>query len=209
MNGKVDNKRLDAKLLVRRYFLDRYHSSSPPRVIDCCAGSGVIWQALRQDYRIRSYWGLDAKKSAGRIAARSERILECPGWQADIVDVDTYGSPWKHWAQILSHGPTPLTVFLTVGQVVMGASTLSAEALVALGVVFPTLAVSPGLMAKIHPLVIPFQLTYLGRSDKVVVEAKQIIIAGLGATRVVYVGLRLEESHHGGRNRDRVDGPHV
>lgn len=46
----------------------------------------------------------------------SIRFLRQIEWDADVVDVDTYGEPWGHYAEIgkriLDHA---ITVFLTVG----------------------------------------------------------------------------------------------
>lgn len=47
-------------------------------------------------------------------------MLTQPGWQADILDLDTYGSPWKHYNAMLPNLSGPLTVFLTIGQYQMG-----------------------------------------------------------------------------------------
>lgn len=119
---KTDNSRLGSKLALRRHFLDRYHKDSPPRVFDACQGEGVIWQALRADYPM-TYWGVDKKRRSGRMSIDSTRILAEPGWRFDVIDVDTYGSPWKHWAGILKNAPGAVTVFLTIGSTMFVGST--------------------------------------------------------------------------------------
>jgi len=112
---KTDNSDPQAKLDLRRYFLRTYHTAAPPHVLDCCQGSGLLWRSLRQEFPIASYWGLDQKPKKGRLQIDSVRVLAQPGWRADIIDVDTYGSPWKHWLALLPHVRRPVTVFLTVG----------------------------------------------------------------------------------------------
>src|SRR5690606_34501325 len=106
---------LPAKLELRRYFLRKYHSDKPPAVLDCCQGSGVIWTELRKEFEVASYWGVDLKPKKGRLKIDSVKILAQPGWTQDVVDVDAYASPWKHWEAILANGHFPLTVFLTRG----------------------------------------------------------------------------------------------
>lgn len=115
MAKKTDNHNLSAKLDLRRYFLRKYHADKPPSVLDCCQGSGVIWAKLREEFEVASYWGVDLKSKKGRLKIDSVKILSQPGWTQDVVDVDAYASPWKHWAAIQANGQFPLTVFLTRG----------------------------------------------------------------------------------------------
>jgi len=112
----TDNGCVKAKLELRRHFLRKYHSEQPPRVFDCCQGSKVIWTQLQSEFETKSYWGVDLKPKKGRLKIDSERILNQPGWNFDVIDCDTYGSPWKHYAAIQRHATKPVTVFLTIGQ---------------------------------------------------------------------------------------------
>ena len=113
---KTDNDNLEAKLELRRHFMRTYHADGLARVFDCCQGSGTIWGRLRREFTVARYWGADQKRRAGRLKIDSARVLEAPGWSDDVLDVDTYGAPWRHWWAILEHGRGPLTVFLTVGR---------------------------------------------------------------------------------------------
>lgn len=115
MVEKVDNANLPAKLDLRRYFLRKYHADAPPDVLDCCQGSGVLWTNLRREFPVRSYWGLDQKPKPGRLQVDSARVVAQAGWSQNVVDVDTYGSPWKHWEGIVANLSRPTTVFLTIG----------------------------------------------------------------------------------------------
>jgi hypothetical protein len=117
---KTDNHNLSAKLAIRRWLLNRYHIGRPPDVLDCCQGSGVIWTALRREYEVESYLGLDVKRKAGRLACDSARYLEAAGWSHDLIDVDTYGSPWRHWYAVLRNGGGEISLALTIGQRVTG-----------------------------------------------------------------------------------------
>lgn len=123
---KTDNSALERKLRLRRYFLDRYHEPGD-LVFDACQGRGVLWRTLRREFDVR-YWGVDEKEAKGRMKIRSERILALPGHAFDIIDIDTYGSPWKHWLALLPNVTRPTSVFLTVGQVALGVDKLIGRA---------------------------------------------------------------------------------
>jgi len=131
---KTDNTNLAAKLDLRRHFLRKYHGDGPIHVLDCCQGEGLIWSRLRQEFELASYWAVDLKPKKGRLKLDSSRILAQPGWPQNVIDIDTYGSPWKHWEAMLPNVSQTTTVFLTIGQRVTGTvGRLSAEALAALG----------------------------------------------------------------------------
>lgn len=115
MAKKSDNDNLAAKLDLRRHFLRKYHADGAARVMDCCQGSGRLWFQLRREFVISSYWGLDLKPKRGRLKVDSVRILQQAGWSENVIDIDTYGSPWKHWEALLPRASSPLTVFITLG----------------------------------------------------------------------------------------------
>tara|TARA_R110000851_G_scaffold120002_2_gene248117 strand:- start:7673 stop:8263 length:591 start_codon:yes stop_codon:yes gene_type:complete len=111
---KTDNDNLPAKIAVRRHLLQRYHADGDIRVFDACQGSGVIWKKLREEFKVSSYWGSDLKRKSGRITRDSVDLLAA-GLSENVIDVDTYGSPWGHWLEILKNLTAPTTVFLTIG----------------------------------------------------------------------------------------------
>lgn len=112
----ADNASLPSKIALRRWFLQKYHSDTPPVVIDCCQGDGVLWGRLRSDFAVAGYTGFDVKPRHGRLAIDSARFLEAGGWHADVVDIDTYGHPWKHLDAInQTFRGDALTLFLTFG----------------------------------------------------------------------------------------------
>lgn len=117
---KTDNGNLEAKLALRRHFLELY---PPTSVLDCCQGGGKIWSSLLESFPTK-YLGVDVKPKKGRLQVDSAKILGQPGWDYDVVDIDTYGSPWRHWANALKFAPGDVTIFLTIGMVkVMGGNT--------------------------------------------------------------------------------------
>jgi len=182
-----DNSRLDVKLALRRYFLDRYHTgpaAAPIQVLDCCQGDGALWRTLRTEFPVASYWGLDRKAKPGRLRMDSQRLLGQAGWTATVVDIDTYGSPWGHWAALLPHAPGSVTVFLTVGQAGMGTDRAVVRAL---GIPF---RLSPGLARHVLALGERYLLARAWACRFTIREARQ---AGpYGVMR--YLGLRLERT---------------
>jgi hypothetical protein len=116
MTTKTDNAFLESKLELRRWFLDEFKDKER-RVFDACQGSMALWSILRKEYELTSYWGVDVKPKKGRVTVDSARVLALPGFRDNIVDVDTYGEPWKHWRALLPNIKQPTTVFLTVGGV--------------------------------------------------------------------------------------------
>lgn len=131
---KIDNSNLTAKLELRRHFLRKYHADEPPHVLDCCQGDGVIWKRLREEFPVTSYWGVDVKLKKGRVKLDSVRILAQPGWPQNVIDIDTYGSPWKHWAAMLLNVERPMTVFLTIGKGFKALTVLDKVCLRAIGI---------------------------------------------------------------------------
>ncbi len=132
MRKKTDNSYLGRKLDLRRYFLRKYHAEGEIRVLDCCQGSGKIWSILRKEFPVTRYWGLDVKPKAGRLKLDSVRILSMPGLSDNVIDIDTYGSPWRHWGALCQTVGQPTTVFLTHGMIRVaggGASQAEIEAL--------------------------------------------------------------------------------
>lgn len=130
-NTKTDNANPASKLVLRRAFLrDLGTRKDPLRVFDACQGSGVLWSTLRREFRVK-YWGVDVKPAKGRLKLDSLRVLNSPGWKFDVIDVDTYGEPWRHWDAILRNGDGQVTVFLTLGS--QNLSTLGHTALRAVG----------------------------------------------------------------------------
>jgi hypothetical protein len=134
----VDNDNAKSKLDLRRHFLSTYHADGSARVFDCCQGSALIWSKLRKEFPIASYWGVDLKAKSGRLKIDSSRVLEQPGWKENVIDVDTYGSPWEHWTAILQNMGESATVFLTIGTMSKGMQNFDRVSERALGLTFGT-----------------------------------------------------------------------
>jgi hypothetical protein len=181
---KTDNADPRAKLDLRRYFLRKYHAQ-PPHVLDCCQGDGLLWQTLRREFTLSSYWGLDLKPKKGRLTIDSVRVLALPGRPHDVIDVDTYGSPWKHWKAILPQVDRPTTVFLTMGQVSMGVDRTIFGHL-GLGDLQPP----PGIARKLVSAALRYSLADAYRHGLRLVEAVEALPAHPGSAR--YFGVRLE-----------------
>ena len=111
---KTDNHNLGAKLALRRRFLSDFHSAEPFSVVDCFSGGEALWTPLRAEFPVAEYLALDVKEKRGRLKIDSLRYLQNQEWNHDVIDLDAYGSPWRHWYEVLKRGKT-CTVFLTIG----------------------------------------------------------------------------------------------
>jgi hypothetical protein len=190
MATKTDNHDSRAKLELRRYFLHRYHADTPPDVLDCCQGGGLLWRRLREQFAVRSYWGVDLKPKKGRLKLDSVRILQQPGWTQNVVDIDTYGSPWRHWMAMLPNIRQPTTVFLTIGQYQMGTAKEIKEAV---GVA--SLEVPPGILCKLHGISVSY---VLARGCDYLTIREAVEAESVGNAR--YIGVRLEPANDNGRD---------
>jgi hypothetical protein len=184
---KTDNSNLTTKLELRRYFLRKYHRQDRPNVLDCCQGSGTIWNHLRQEFALEGFWGVDTKTKKGRLKIDSSKILAQPGWAQNVIDIDTYGSPWRHWFAMLPNVARPLTVFLTVGHVPIGGGTLDRYARQALGLQFRRLTVPNVLLGRLVDLSVMYCLSKCVDHDILLVE----VVTTLACGNARYFGARI------------------
>jgi hypothetical protein len=117
---KTDNKNLDAKILLRRRVLDEAKFAEH-RVLDLCAGEGSVWRAMRQHAKLDDYVPVDLEpRLPGTIVGnvKDERFLSAFDLSRfNIIDIDTYGEPWKPWAFLQEHLTAATAIFLTHGAV--------------------------------------------------------------------------------------------
>lgn len=190
--GLTDNSGARAKLDLRRHFLTAYHTD-PPRVLDCCQGAALIWTQLRDEFKCESYWGVDLKPKRGRVKIDSVRLLAAKLPQ-NVIDIDTYGSPWKHWQSLLPNIHQPTTVFLTVGQIMLAGSH---DAVMAMGLTLNLARLlPPTVVAKLTKHALP---AIIGKSCEThgleVVECKEAVTPKADApTSVRYIGIHLRPS---------------
>jgi hypothetical protein len=112
-----DNHDYTKKLDLRRAFLNDFQKDQPLSVCDCFSGENeVIWTQLRKEFNVGKYFALDIKEKRGRIAMNSLDYLKLQKFNHDVIDLDSYGSPWEHWFEVLKRGHS-CVVFLTIGQV--------------------------------------------------------------------------------------------
>lgn len=185
---RVDNHNAGAKLALRRHFLDKYHADGRFSVFDACQGSGTLWKELRPWYPC-DYWGVDLKPKPGRLEADSIRLLEA-GVTADVIDVDAYGSPWRHYNALLPNVAAPVTVFLTEGMVWNGGLNVPAEILDATGLRLPTLQVPRALAVR---TVMPDSWKYaISGARKHGLRVAEIVESMNKGGSARYFGVRLE-----------------
>ena len=198
MTAKQDNSNLAAKLMLRRHFLEAYHADGSANVLDCCQGNGVLWARLRNEFRTAGYWGLDVKPSKGRLKLASERVLAQPGWPQNVVDIDTYGSPWALWLAMLPNVTKDTTVFLTVGRRGIANKNLTPKSLtddeakaIGFGIDLYRLGgkqLQTYFGSKIAALADAYLLARLFEHDLEAVEAVEVV----GGTATRYIGIRLK-----------------
>jgi len=187
LDVKTDNDNLPAKLAVRRYMLKRYHADGDIRVFDACQGSGVLWRELRKEFALSSYWGADMKKKSGRLARDSVELVAA-GLSENVLDVDTYGSPWGHWAAILATLRAPTTVFLTIGEHGVRQRPLSQAEAKLLGIGRLYVKTPHKLRLRLARVMLEQMLARAELRGVTIVEA----IEGERGTSARYLGLRLE-----------------
>lgn len=184
---KTDNGYLEEKLELRRYFLRRYPEESL-RVMDCCNGSGVIWSELRKEFELAGYFPIDVKPKPGRLKLDSSRVLGQPGWTENVIDIDTYGSPWTHWEAMLPNIVRPVTVFLTIGQLTTGTvGRLSNVVLQSMGLGPLRDKLAPAFHVKLAERGRQYCLARLYDYPLECVECQEVVVSG----NAQYLGIRL------------------
>lgn len=200
---KTDNHNAGAKLALRRYFLEKYHRSEHPSVLDCCQGSMLLWGTLRNEIQVSSYLGVDLKPKPGRLKVDSLRILKQENWDFDVIDVDTYGEPWNHYEAICKNITKPITVFLTISTIAYaGGGNISKAMRRGLGV-HHLENLPRAICGKIGQKSIPIMLQSALSLCRVV-ECVEAVSTG----NARYIGIRLEK-HDGGQNYNCLDGSHL
>jgi hypothetical protein len=191
MTKKTDNHNPAVKLRLRQYFLNKYHANGSAKVLDCCQAGGVMWTTLRRTHPVTSYWGVDMKPKKGRLQIDSVRILQQPGLSQNIIDIDTYGSPWKHWFAVLPNIHQPTTIFLTIGSTMFKGATDGA-ALAALGCTFQQQKLPDAFRGKLDEIGVSHSLAR-GCDFVTMIEAVEAVSTG----NARYIGLRVAPKKDG------------
>lgn len=143
---KTDNHLLDAKVELRRRLLHDQKQFARLSVVDCFSGSETIWKILQKEFKVAEYLALDTKTKRARLKLDSLRYLQGQQWDHNIIDLDAYGSPWRHWFEVLKRGKSCI-VFLTVGNTIF--KQQQTEAIARLGIDFKVPAGLQGALAEI------------------------------------------------------------
>lgn len=140
VSKKTDNHNIRAKLELRRHLLSLANYGRPISVCDCFSGGEVIWGTLAKEFAVGDYLALDVKEKRGRLKLDSLRYLQNQAWSHDVVDLDAYGSPWRHLLEVIKRMTDPESntrnalVFLTIGQTMF--KRQQREALEIMGITF-------------------------------------------------------------------------
>jgi hypothetical protein len=185
---KRNNSNLGIKLRLREHFLDRYHADKSPIIFDACCADSVLWNTLKKRYKFK-YWGVDKRRlSSDILKIDSTRILSMDGWDFDIIDIDTWGSPFSQWFQILPRITKPITVFLTIGSTMHhGCATKEMMPAAGLGELTRYMPESFGLSLSPHLIDVA-----LGRIYSHGLKAVECLQGKSG--NMTYVGIRMEKN---------------
>lgn len=119
-------------------------------------------------------------------APNSVRIL-AQGIPENVIDIDTYGLPWKHYGEVVSHLRGPTTVFLTIG--IIGQS-MNLERTSAEKIGVGSLSIPPGAIAnRLNRIAVSYCLTSCYGAGIIIEEAVEAISSG----NARYIGVRLKK----------------
>lgn len=188
LQKKTDNTNLRAKLDLRRYFLQKYHGESLT-VLDCCQGSGLIWDQLKKEFKVNNYTSFDVKPKAGRLKIDSVRFLSAGNIDFNCIDIDTYGSPWRHYFELIKNIKKDCTVFLTCGTGGPNRVKLTGQQISALGINLTSIQKLSGTIThKLFDMAINYSLTSAYDYDIIISDGMEAETTG----NAKYIGLRLE-----------------
>jgi hypothetical protein len=187
VSGTVtDNDAPAGKLMLRRHFMTKYHAEGRAIVLDCCQAGGVLWRTLRREFDV-TYWGVDRIAKRGRLAVDSSRLLLASSLPYDVIDVDTYGSPWQHWKNMLPNIVRPTTVFLTLGNA-GGIASIDSAVIEAVGLRKMSRLPAQALRWKLDQIAVESCLALCYHYGVRIVEAQQVYPPARNAR---YYGLRV------------------
>jgi hypothetical protein len=162
MIQKIDNNNITAKLFLRKSILEMVFHQTPFTVFDAFHGTGKIWNALKKDFNC-NVMGCDIKKQKGIPRIRSQRITGTI--KADVYDLDSYGTHWSVWNEILKNNLNcAKVIFLTLGRFDGSLSNLSNEDKSVLGL--DTLPVPKSLAGGLKQLALNYHLNIQHKTTK-------------------------------------------
>jgi len=95
----TDSTNPEAKIALRKYYLDQYPEDSPPKILDCFTGEEqTIFRALYS--KIPGSVALDLKLIQGAKKIDAKKYIPKHANQFDFFDLDAYGSPFEIIANI-------------------------------------------------------------------------------------------------------------
>lgn len=106
----------------------------------------------------------------------------------EIVDIDTYGSPWRHYYALLPNIHKPTTIFLTNGLIKIMGGNVSKEEKEAIWINFKTVNPPQALIVKACKKSISYCFARCYDYNIIIIEAMEAVSYG----NAKYYGLRLE-----------------
>lgn len=116
MKKATENSNLPLKLSLRQKLLD-ISGFEEYKVIDCCTAKGMIWNNLKKKYKVTSYLPFDTNPQLpGTIRMDSIKALnQIDIAKYNVIDIDTFGEPWKHYEIALNKLKSDTIIYLTIG----------------------------------------------------------------------------------------------
>lgn len=114
---KTDNAFLADKIALRTQVI-KAADLGDLRVLDTCAGRGIIWSEMKKRFKVASYTPCDKKpRMPGCIKMElDDRHLDVFNMaKFNVVDIDTYGDPFGAWLNLSKRLGHKTAFFLTHG----------------------------------------------------------------------------------------------
>jgi len=114
---KVDNAFLCTKVNLRRNVIKKHFNKSSFNILNCCAAKNKVWRSLDEFYNT-SIIHLD-------LNPQFDGVIKCDAndyvqnndlSKFDIIDIDTYGSPWDIFFNSIKSCTGTTVFFLTWGR---------------------------------------------------------------------------------------------
>lgn len=131
---QTDNAHFDLKVHVRKLAVAAcLPPGEEPRVLDCFAGENRLWSAIPHAY----YYGIDAagKGRARNVKAKNEKVIPSLDLSLfNVIDLDSYGVPFRQLDLILKNKTLPPSVLVIYTAIYGAIASVCKEAVNAVGI---------------------------------------------------------------------------
>jgi hypothetical protein len=208
--GQIDNRIINTKVNDRLEFIQLL-GREKIHVLDCCAGDGYLWRSVSGLFGGEvERLAFDLKAGKGRYRLDSRRFLSTGNLSRfDVIDIDTYGSPYEHLFAAFGN-PTladTVVVFFTDILVRIGGGSIQKKALEMVGLSFPGATLPKCFTAEIVRYTRSYVLKYPQRIGYRI-ERCRLTTRG-GSADALYGSMLIKKMGEYGKNDNCLDGSHV